>query len=135
MQGAPPRFAVKQGALGDLNCEHLLLRKRLSAELHLVGAVRFGSATLLVRRTRAPALRCVFGPMQLDDIRDIVHAEPIRAERHAGDRPHAASDFGIQGMQAPVRDDALGGQRVLGPKWFGVDEGALARTLGVVLEG
>jgi hypothetical protein len=72
--------------------------------------------------------------VQLDDVGDPEDAQCQRAERHGGDRPHAAPPLRARLVRSLIEQPALNRGEVLGPQPLDMDQATLARAEEPVLE-
>ena len=130
--GAALLFAVKKEAIGDtagFTIKIFLKTDGLSADLNFIGAVRFGSSAFVFNRNDPTVL------MELNDIADPAQAVGIRPDRKASRNSKPRTRFALTGMGLLVQGVALRGGKIIGPKFFEVDEAALPRAIQVMLEG
>ena len=124
--------AVKERAGGDGSVEHFFEADRLRAELHGVDGLMLGAAAFVFDGEGSPgAVRLA---VKLDDIGHAVKAEGGGLERECAGDAEVAARFAAGLVGAVVEDAALGGEGVFGPLALDVDERALTRAEGEVLE-
>jgi hypothetical protein len=124
-------FPVEQRALGHRPRGHFLQAQRLGAKLHLIGAVLLRLAALEFDGVGGLA---AVATAELHQVGDAHEIEPSTGERQCGDAAYAAL-FARSSLVRPLMQHVpLGGETVLGPHAFEVNERCLAQAINGVLE-
>ena len=124
---AAPCLAVEERPLRDRDREHLLQTDRLRAELDPVAVVRLGLSSLVLDGEGKPG--AVRLPVELHDVGLPDQPQTQRPERHAVIDADVAPGLPAFLMHPLMHDPAFGGEAVLCPSLFNVNQGASPRTI------
>jgi hypothetical protein len=125
--GSAARLAIKEIAHRDGGTEHFFEAQGLRAELDFIGLMRFGLAAFIFDGPRAVAT-------EFDDIRAAGNAITERAEAEAAADADAVAQFDRIGIGVIVQYTPFGGEPVLLPLLFEMDESPLALAEDEMLE-
>jgi hypothetical protein len=128
-----PGLAVEERPRQDRHGEHLLQADRLGAELDLVAVVRLGLPPLVLYGEREPVT--VRPAMELRDVGLSNQPQAQRPKRHAVIDQDITPGLPTFLVHVLVHNPAFGGAPAFRPRLLNVDQGALALTERVVLEG
>lgn len=126
--GAAFSLSVKKESVGNICREHFLEAEGLGTELDFVGAVCLGFPAFVFDRNNRPIL------VKFDHIALAGKAERERADGQTPGDADARACFRGTVVSAFMEDTSLGGESILGPDLFEVDQGALARAIEPMLE-
>ncbi len=121
-------FAVKKCALGNDDGKHFLQAQGLSAKLHFVAAVLFGPAAFIFDRKNQTVV------VKLHHIGLPAQSQALGADRQG---PHGADPALLDPFSAVgpfMEKSPFGGVTVLGPDLLGMDQGALAGAIQIMLQ-
>jgi hypothetical protein len=130
IDGLPaPFLPIKQGPAFYLHSQHLFKTERLSTKLHLVAAIAFRLASLVLDREDR-AVR-----MEFHDIGLAAQTKPMRADREGTYGTYPPLPHFFPTIRPLVQYPAFGSEPVFDPDLFDMDQGALARAVQIVLQG
>ena len=121
---------IPQCALGDGLPHHFFQAQALGAKLDFVHRVGFGLAAFVFHGFQT-ACFCV----HFHQIQHAADAQFLRRHMHRPLKTHALARFRLARIHALMQRLALRGQIVLRPRLLVVNQGALTRAEGVVLQG
>lgn len=129
-------FAVVERAGGDFDGEHFFEAEGLGAELHGVDVVGFGVAAFVFDGEGAWRGGGWRGgvAVEFDDVSHALESVAAGLEWEGAGDADAGAGFAAAGVRAFVQDAAFGCEGVFIPDAFDVNERALSRAEGVVLE-
>jgi hypothetical protein len=126
---APP---VKQGTLPDVPLEHFFQAYGLRAQLNAILVGRLASPTFVLYGKGTPYLAF---PVKFHHIRPAAHSQHRGTQQESGDDFQIAAHFHPAAVRPFMQKSALSRSPVFRSCHLHVDQRALPRAIGVMLQG